>query len=346
MAERAPRAGRSSARRTNLAILLLLTVALLTGGLAFGIGTAPVRAVLVVHAVAGLGLLVLTPAKARIARRGLDRRSTASTWPSVALAATVAVTVVSGVLRSAGLVLRWGPLDDMQVHVGAALLSVLLALWHVVARGPLPHRHDLDRRALLRTALLVGVAGSLVAAREGAAAAADLPGADRRPTGSFEQGSHDPARMPRTIWLFDTPPVLDPADWRLTVDTGEATRVLGLRELVPSDELTAVLDCTGGWWAEQDWSGIRLDRLLGPVPAGAASVVVRSATGYTRRFPVRDLPHLLLATHYEGEPLRAGHGAPARLVAPGRRGFWWVKWVTEVRVEDGAWWRQPPFPLQ
>jgi DMSO/TMAO reductase YedYZ molybdopterin-dependent catalytic subunit len=35
-----------------------------------------------------------------------------------------------------------------------------------------------------------------------------------------------------------------------------------------------------------------------------------------------------------------------RLVAPGRRGFWWVKWVTRVEVVDAPWWLQSPFPLQ
>jgi len=44
--------------------------------------------------------------------------------------------------------------------------------------------------------------------------------------------------------------------------------------------------------------------------------------------------------------LDPGHGAPARLVAPGRRGFWWVKWVATVDVEDAPEWWQPPFPLQ
>ncbi|MDT5134639.1 MAG: hypothetical protein QOE41_3950, partial [Mycobacterium sp.] len=35
-----------------------------------------------------------------------------------------------------------------------------------------------------------------------------------------------------------------------------------------------------------------------------------------------------------------------RIVAPGRRGFWWVKWVASVEVVDEPWWWQPPFPLQ
>jgi DMSO/TMAO reductase YedYZ molybdopterin-dependent catalytic subunit len=74
--------------------------------------------------------------------------------------------------------------------------------------------------------------------------------------------------------------------------------------------------------------------------------VVRSATGYARRFPLGDAPHLLLATRVGGAPLSAGHGFPARLVAPGRRGFWWVKWVDAIEVDDVAWWWQPPLPLR
>jgi DMSO/TMAO reductase YedYZ molybdopterin-dependent catalytic subunit len=73
---------------------------------------------------------------------------------------------------------------------------------------------------------------------------------------------------------------------------------------------------------------------------------VRSVTGYTRRFPPEDAAALLLATHVGGAPLSPGHGAPVRLVAPGRRGFWWVKWVEHVSVEPQAWWWQSPFPLQ
>ena len=30
------------------------------------------------------------------------------------------------------------------------------------------------------------------------------------------------------------------------------------------------------------------------------------------------------------------HGAPLRLVAPGRRGFQWVKWVVAINVTSGA----------
>jgi len=110
-----------------------------------------------------------------------------------------------------------------------------------------------------------------------------------------------------------------------------------------------VLDCTSGWWAEQQWSGVRLDRVVDPTTmptADVGSVVVRSVTGYQRRFPLADLSSLVLATHYEGRALARGHGFPARLVAPGRRGFWWVKWVDRIALDPLPPWRQPPFPLQ
>ena len=77
-----------------------------------------------------------------------------------------------------------------------------------------------------------------------------------------------------------------------------------------------------------------------------ASIRVVSHSGYDRRFPIDQAVSLLLATRFGDQPLDAGHGFPARLVAPGRRGFWWVKWVTAIEVDDLPHWWQSPFPTQ
>ena len=340
-------------RRTNLALLLVLAAALATGGLAFAAGTGWGRPVVVAHGLAGLAVLVLAPWKSVVVRRGLARRSGAGRWASVAFGVLVLVAVAAGLAHATGALSRLGPVSAMQVHVGAALVAVPLLVWHAVARGGArPRRTDLSRRALLRAGVVAGGAGLLLLAIEAATRVAGLSGARRRFTGSLAVAGApgapvpvaDPARLPVTQWLDDRVQVLDPSAWRLRVTAGGSAREWAYEELTAfGDQVEAVLDCTGGWYATATWEGVRLDRLLPPGAAG--SVVVTSATGYRRRLPAGDAGTLLLATRLAGRPLSAGHGFPARLVAPGRRGFWWVKWVVSVELDPAAWWRQPPFPL-
>jgi DMSO/TMAO reductase YedYZ molybdopterin-dependent catalytic subunit len=151
--------------------------------------------------------------------------------------------------------------------------------------------------------------------------------------------------MPVTQWLDDRVPAIDASNWRLFVRAGDGIRTWNYEELLRFDDrLRAVIDCTGGWYSEQDWSGVLVSRLL-PDPVPGRSIDVASATGYGRRFPAGDAERLLLATRVGSRPLAAGHGFPVRIVAPGRRGFWWVKWVTELSITDTPWWLQWPFPV-
>ncbi len=54
---------------------------------------------------------------------------------------------------------------------------------------------------------------------------------------------------------------------------------------------------------------------------------------------------MLLATHLGDEVLSVGHGFPLRLVAPGHRGYGWVKWVSELEVSREPAWSRSPLPL-
>ncbi|HKG51656.1 MAG TPA: molybdopterin-dependent oxidoreductase, partial [Actinomycetales bacterium] len=226
--------------------------------------------------------------------------------------------------------------------VGAGFAAVALTLVHARQRRVRARRADLSRRSLLRLGLLASAAGVLEAG-VGAAGARTVPRGIRRPTGSFRLASSSVATIPATSWLFDEVPAIDAQLWRVTVTAGGVSRDWSLADLGRwDDRLTAVLDCTGGWWTEQEWSGVRVTRLLPPATRG--SVEVTSATGYSRRLPLT--ADLLLATAVGGVPLSAAHGSPARLVVPGRRGYHWVKWVARISQDDRPWWTQPPLPLQ
>lgn len=85
---------------------------------------------------------------------------------------------------------------------------------------------------------------------------------------------------------------------------------------------------------------------MAEVSSRAASVTFKSLTGYYRRFSLDEARRYLLATHVGGTMLSHGHGFPARLVAPGKRGFEWVKWVELIEVNETPKWLQPPLPLQ
>jgi DMSO/TMAO reductase YedYZ molybdopterin-dependent catalytic subunit len=233
-------------------------------------------------------------------------------------------------------------LTPIQVHVGAAVGIVALLVQHVVRhwRPRLVRRTDAGRRRLLRTAAFGAAAAGTYVAID-AVGVVSGAAATRTSTGSHRIA---PDQVPATIWLLDRVPDLAGQAHRVIVDgTAHAAADLDARgRAVP-----ARLDCTTGWYSDATWTGVPLSELLASASlADARSVVVTSVTGYARRFPVAALPRLFLATRLESSLLTAGVGAPVRLVAPGHRGFWWVKWVATVELSPRPAGWQSPFPLQ
>jgi hypothetical protein len=332
-------------RRTNVALLTVLGAAFASGCVAFGVGTMDgARLVAVVHGTFGLGLLLLIPWKSVIVRRGLAKAAPVrGRKAGVVLGLLLLLSVCAGVLHAVTGYRGVDGVSALAVHVGASAIALPFLLIHARGRRQRMRRSDVSRRTLLRAGAF-GV-GSLAAYATLTASTSllVLPGRQRGPTGSYEIGSNAPNVMPVTQWFTDTVPAPSTESWEVSLNL----RPIPHSDLASGrDAVRAILDCTGGWYAEQEWRGVALSRLLRRVPPGTQSIDVISSTGYRRRLPLADLDHLLLATHLAGEPLSEGHGGPVRLVVPGRRGFWWVKWVQRIEVTTEPWWLQPPFPLQ
>ena len=336
----------------NTLLLLLIVVELATGFLGLVVGGSEDWALFIlVHRVAGYGILVVLVWKVRVVLLSLRRRrGPAPRAASLALAAAL--------VASLGLGLAWslaGPYEfawfsgvSWHINVGAALVPILV--WHAIhhTRG-LPLSFWADRRSFLR---LTGVAAVGLASWqlvELGTRLGGLGGASRRFTGSYEASSFSGNAFPLTSWLNDSPGHVDTSRWALSVG-GAVDRELTLRygDLEAAEGVTATLDCTGGWYSTQVWRGMPVARLIvlaGPT-GSAASVTFTSVTGYHRRFSLEEATGYLLATHVGGDTLSHGHGFPVRLVAPGKRGFEWVKWVARIELNETSKWWQPPLPLQ
>lgn len=327
-------------RRTNLALLWLVITAFVSGWVAFAFGTPiPAWIATIVHGLLGLAVVALAPWKTMIIRRWTMRST--MRLASLALLSIMVAGLIGGFAQ---FFVGWHPalgISPIQLHVGAAIVLIPLLAWHVLRHRPQRlRRSDLSRRMLLRGVALAGAVGSGYMVLNVASRWTGGRGRTATSTGSRRV---DADAIPATIWLLDRVPV-PVADYPVDV-AGRPFTAADVTE--GAGTVTARLDCTSGWYADATWTGRRLSELIAPdVLAAATSLVVTSSTGYTRTFPASDAAALWLVTACHGRPLTAATGAPVRLVAPGRRGFWWVKWVARVELSDAPAWRQLPFPAQ
>src|SRR5439155_23238198 len=98
-----------AARRTNLALLVLLAGSLASGLAAFAVGTALVRWVVVAHGAAGLGLILLVPWKWPIVRRGTRRRRAWRAGPSAGVGLLGLILMAAGAAHSSRSLRPTGP---------------------------------------------------------------------------------------------------------------------------------------------------------------------------------------------------------------------------------------------
>jgi len=342
---------RLDSRRTNLGVFAIVIASTITGLATFLAGSRSTWWLFWMHGAIGFSLVALLWWKGKVIVRGLAARwPAASAWLSILTLAILLAIIGTGVYSAMARGGKLGPWVMLEVHVGGALIIIPLFIAHLVGRWVPPAKRDLSRRVLLRAGALAGAGLVLRLSTEGITRAAKLAGARRRFTGSHLIGKPGET-FPHVSWLFDHPKPVDAGGWQLEV-AGHVERPFSVSYSDLSGEeremVRATIDCTGGWYSEQDWEGVRLGSLLdrAGMREGARSVVVTSVTGYTRAYTVDEARTLLLALTVGGKPLDHGHGFPVRVVAPGRRGYWWVKWVRKVEATTSPSWLQPPVPLQ
>jgi len=322
-------------RLANLVLLAAIATLLASGIVAWLLPDAAASVLYVAHRVAGVALVLALIWKYAIARRSLHRRGVrgSGVWIGLATAALTVTAAGLGLAWTAGIVSFDRPFaySALNLHVIAGLALGALVVVHVLARGESrPALVTLaGRRAALRGLVLLAASFVVTIALDRVALA-------RRGSGSRHAGSFSGNAFPVTIWSLDSVPTVDVDSWRLRVSGSADARPVQLSyadlATLPRREASVVLDCTGGWWSEQRWSGVSLSDLLARcgMGEGATRVEVISLTGHRWTFDRSEVEQALLATHVGGELLSAGHGYPVRLVVPSLRGFLWIKWVGEV----------------
>ncbi|HLO29235.1 MAG TPA: molybdopterin-dependent oxidoreductase [Anaerolineales bacterium] len=334
-------------RFINALILIVFCVLGLTG--LYGLMWPFPPALFTLHRIAGWALIVLIPWKGAIALRSLGRGLSRRFDRNVMIVISILLSIAT--LTVLLLVLMWtwqiGPYyvwigriaySGIGWHWGIALGLAPLFIIHVWQRWPRPRRTDFaGRRQALK---LMGFGAAAVLSwgvAETLAKSLESTGAPRHFTGSREDGSFTGLSYPVTSGADQGKIRLNPSTWTLSL-TGKVKKPLTLNYAdvltLSISEVTATIDCTGGWYSTQIWRGIRLSDLLAQAETQKKEfyIVLKGVSGYIAYFTSAEASEILLATHVGGQVLDHWHGYPLRAVVPPRRGWQWVKWITEVEV--------------
>ena len=292
-----------------------------------------------------------------------------SWWPTKRVWAVVAVVVLVALATAAVLTRPYASVGGVVscLAAGAVLLAVLAVLHREPAGSDQPPDGPVvDRRRMLMSVGVVvlatavaGTAGELLASRHRRRRELERMRTRLRLSVRNEPAPPDvdlgvPGLTPwrtsnRAFYRIDTaltPPLIDPAEWRLRIH-GMVRRELTLtyQDLIERGlnnawvTLCCVSNPVGGdLISNAVFSGVRMKDLLDEVGVhpGADMLLSTSEDGWTCGTPLAALTdgrEALLAVAMNGEPLPIEHGFPVRQVVPGLFGYVSAtKWVTEWEV--------------
>ena len=334
-------------RFVNTLIMSIFTILGLTG--LYGLVWPFPSFIYDIHRIFSWAFIVLIPWKIMISmssiKRGLDRRFDRN----VIVIISIIFGIATLLLLAFGLIWKWNigeyylwignyGFTAIGWHWGVAIGTIPFFLIHLWRRWPRPKRRDFTERRQALKLLGLGAAG-LIGWSISESVAKFLQGEEnsRRFTGSRERGSFTGLDFPVTSGSDQGKIKLDPEIWNLQI-TGAVNKPLTLtyQDLlsVSTSELVATLDCTGGWYTTQIWRGPFLISLLNhaEVQSQALGIVLRGVLDYSAQYTFDQAKEILLATSVGDQILNHVHGFPLRAVVPSRRGWHWVKWMTEIEV--------------
>ncbi|HMN86114.1 MAG TPA: sulfite oxidase-like oxidoreductase [Bauldia sp.] len=137
-------------------------------------------------------------------------------------------------------------------------------------------------------------------------------------------------------------PQVATASWRFTLKQGPrplASWSWDEFNALPKKSFQRDIHCVTKWSKfDTNWEGVFFDDILAAagVTAPTGFILAHSYDGYSTNVPVKDLTgeQAMVATAYEGRPITADHGGPARLLVP-HLYFWKsAKWVNALQFTD------------
>jgi DMSO/TMAO reductase YedYZ molybdopterin-dependent catalytic subunit len=106
----------------------------------------------------------------------------------------------------------------------------------------------------------------------------------------------------------------------------------------PADSRVVPLDCVEGWRFTALWTGVPVQTLLeeAGVREEANTVIFYSKDGYSTSLPLDYLidNNIIVAYKLNNVTLPQERGFPLQLVAEGKYGYKWAKWITAIEVTD------------
>jgi DMSO/TMAO reductase YedYZ molybdopterin-dependent catalytic subunit len=144
-------------------------------------------------------------------------------------------------------------------------------------------------------------------------------------------------------------PHVAPETWNFALKAGpKPVKTWNWQEFnaLPQTKMTRDIHCVTTWSKlNTAWEGVLVDDIL--ADAGIAPptdfVLAHSIDGYSTNVPVADLigGKALVALRYEGKPLTADHGGPARLLVP-HLYFWksakWLNGLQFTQKDEAGFW--------